>query len=97
MRWFNLTGQDGWPWQEIFKWSFYNAEGLGTLAENEAAEIDSVAENSQEELWTARREGTLPTFSRPVPQFSNTMSLFEQLLAGKAPAVADLFTDDVHA
>ena len=40
----------------IFKWSFYNAEGLGPLAENEAAEIDSFAENSQEELWAARRE-----------------------------------------
>ena len=55
MRWSKLTGQDGWPWQDSFKWSFYNAEGLGTLAENEAAEIDSVAENSQEELWTATK------------------------------------------
>ena len=39
----------------------------------------------------------MPTLGRPMPQFSHAVSLFEQLLAGKAPAVADLFTEDVRA
>ena len=92
MEWFNLTGQDAWSWQEIFNWNFWRAEGLGTvfLAENEAAAIDKVAENLQEELKTAKRDGCLPTFGRPVPQFPNIVSLFEQLLAGKEPEVEEL-------
>ena len=44
----------------------------------------------QEELKTAKRDGCLPKFGRPVPQFSNMVSLLEKMLAGEERELVEL-------
>ena len=44
----------------------------------------------QEELKTANRDGCLPKFGRPVPQFSNMVSLLEKMLAGEERELVEL-------
>ena len=50
MVWFNLTGQEQWSWHAIFNWNFWQAQGITRLAPDEAAAMDQVVENLQEEL-----------------------------------------------
>ena len=90
MVWFNLTGQDSYPWHEIYNWNCWRAEGIAPLAPDDAEAIDKVADNLQEELKTANRDGCLPKFGRPVPQFSNMVSLLEKMLAGEERELVEL-------